>query len=154
MLNIALYRPEIPPNTGNIARLCVGIKANLHIIGKPSFDISEKAVRRAGLDYWEHLSLTLHSDWEAFMGTVMNPGRVFLVTKFGKTLYTDQSYVDNDYFVFGRETTGLPEEIRNKFTDSNQIHIPMSPECRSLNLSNAVAVVAYEAVRQLKVNLV
>lgn len=108
MLNIALYRPEIPPNTGNIARLCVGIKANLHIIGKPSFDISEKAVRRAGLDYWEHLSLTLHSDWEAFMGTVMNPGRVFLVTKFGKTLYTDQSYVDNDYFVFGRETTGLP----------------------------------------------
>ena len=154
MLNIALYRPEIPPNTGNIARLCVGIKARLHIIGKPSFDMSEKAVRRAGLDYWEHLSLIMHSDWEAFMGTVVNPGRVFLVTKFGKTLYTDQNYVDNDYFVFGRETTGLPEEIRNNFTDSNQIHIPMSPECRSLNLSNAVAVVAYEAVRQLKVNLV
>ena len=154
MLNIALYRPEIPPNTGNIARLCVGIKARLHIIGKPSFDMSEKAVRRAGLDYWEHLSLITHSDWEAFMGTVVNPGRVFLVTKFGKTLYTDQNYVDNDYFVFGRETTGLPEEIRNNFTDSNQIHIPMSPECRSLNLSNAVAVVAYEAVRQLKVNLV
>ena len=154
MLNIALYRPEIPPNTGNIARLCVGIKARLHIIGKPSFDMSEKAVRRAGLDYWEHLSLTMHSDWEAFMGTVMNPGRVFLVTKFGKTLYTDQNYVDNDYFVFGRETTGLPEEIRNNFNESNQIHIPMSPECRSLNLSNAVAVVAYEAVRQLKVNLV
>ena len=150
MLNIALYRPEIPPNTGNIARLCVGIKANLHIIGKPSFDMSEKAVRRAGLDYWEHLSLTMHSDWEAFMGTVNNPERVFLVTKFGKALYTDQNYEDNDYFVFGRETTGLPEEIRNNFKEANQIHIPMSPECRSLNLSNAVAVVSYEAVRQLK----
>jgi tRNA (cytidine/uridine-2'-O-)-methyltransferase len=154
MLNIALYRPEIPPNTGNIARLCVGIKARLHIIGKPSFDMSEKAVRRAGLDYWEHLSLVMHADWESFLGTVGSTNRVFLVTKFGKTLYTDQSYGENDYFVFGRETTGLPEEFRNKCASKNQIFIPMSPECRSLNLSNAVAVVSYEAVRQLKMNLV
>ena len=149
MLNIALYRPEIPPNTGNIARLCVGIQAKLHIVGKPSFDMSEKAVRRAGLDYWEHLLLLQHTDWDAFMATIPDLSRVFLVTKFGKTLYSQQTYEGNDYFVFGRETSGLPEEIRNQFPHSNQIHIPMRPECRSLNLSNAVAIVSYEAVRQL-----
>ncbi len=154
MLNIALYRPEIPPNTGNIARLCVGIRANLHIIDKPSFDLSEKSVRRAGLDYWEHLSLQQHPNWDEFVVTVPDLSRVFLVTKFGKTLYTDQNYQDNDYFVFGRETSGLPEEIRNNFPDKNQIHIPMSPECRSINLSNAAAIVSYEAVRQLKMSLV
>ena len=149
MLNIALYRPEIPPNTGNIARLCVGIQAKLHIVGKPSFDMSEKAVRRAGLDYWEHLLLLQHTDWAAFMATIPDLSRVFLVTKFGKTLYSQQTYEGNDYFVFGRETSGLPEEIRNQFPESNQIHIPMRPECRSLNLSNAVAIVSYEAIRQL-----
>lgn len=154
MLNIALYRPEIPPNTGNIARLCVGIHANLHIIDKPSFDLSEKSVRRAGLDYWEHLSLQQHTNWDAFVATVPDLSRVFLVTKFGKTLYTDQIYRDNDYFVFGRETSGLPEDIRNNFPDTNQIHIPMSPECRSINLSNAAAIVSYEAVRQLNLNLI
>ncbi|HRG47296.1 MAG TPA: tRNA (cytidine(34)-2'-O)-methyltransferase [Leptospiraceae bacterium] len=149
MLNIALYRPEIPPNTGNIARLCVGIQAKLHIVGKPSFDMSEKAVRRAGLDYWEHLLLFQHSDWDSFIATIPDVSRVFLVTKFGKSLYSQQTYEENDYFVFGRETSGLPEEIRNQFPDSNQIHIPMRQECRSLNLSNAVAIVSYEAVRQL-----
>lgn len=148
MLNIALYRPEIPPNTGNIARLCVGIQAKLHIVGKPSFDMSEKAVRRAGLDYWEHLYCA-----STQIGTHL--WRLFLIYqesfshKIRKTLYSQQNYEENDYFVFGRETSGLPEEIRNQFPDSNQIHIPMRPECRSLNLSNAVAIVSYEAVRQL-----
>ena len=149
MLNIALYRPEIPPNTGNIARLCVGIRANLHIVGTPSFDMSEKSVRRAGLDYWEHLNLFQHEDWEEFVGTVTDISRIFLVTKFGKAKYSDQIYRDADYFVFGRETSGLPENIRNSIPAKNQIYIPMTEECRSINLSNAAAIVAYEAVRQL-----
>ncbi len=153
LLNIALYRPEIPPNTGNIARLCVGIRANLHIVGTPSFDMSEKSVRRAGLDYWEHLKLFQHKDWEEFVGTITDVSRIFLVTKFGKTKYSDQTYQDNDYFVFGRETSGLPEEIRMSYPDSNQIYIPMTEECRSINLSNAAAIVVYEAVRQLNLEL-
>lgn len=153
MLNIALYRPEIPPNTGNIARLCVGIRANLHIVGTPSFDMSEKAVRRAGLDYWEHLSLFQHKNWEEFVGNIQDKSRLFLVTKFGKTKYSDVNYQENDTFLFGRETSGLPEEIRLSSPDSNQIYIPMTKECRSLNLSNATAIVAYEAIRQLNLKL-
>lgn len=153
MLNIVLYRPEIPPNTGNIARLCVGIRSKLHIVGEPAFDLSEKAVRRAGLDYWEHLDLTLHSDWDSFLKSTADRSRIFLVTKFGNSLYTSQNYRAGDYFVFGRETTGLPPEIRNMFSLESQIYIPMAEECRSLNLSNAVAVVAYEAVRQLNMQL-
>jgi tRNA (cytidine/uridine-2'-O-)-methyltransferase len=153
MLNIALYRPEIPPNTGNIARLCVGIRAKLHIVGTPSFDISEKSARRAGLDYWEHLLLTQHEGWEEFLTTIPDISRVFLVTKFGKMKYSNQTYQENDFLVFGRETSGLPEEIRNSFPEENQIFIPMSPECRSINLSNSVAIVSYEAVRQLNLDL-
>ncbi|MBK8396767.1 MAG: tRNA (cytidine(34)-2'-O)-methyltransferase [Leptospiraceae bacterium] len=149
MLNIALYRPEIPPNTGNIARLCVGIRANLHIVGTPSFDLSEKSVRRAGLDYWEHLNLFQHKDWETFVGTITDTSRIFLVTKFGNRKYSELKYQENDYFVFGRETSGLPDEIRNETPESNQIYIPMTEECRSINLSNAAAIIAYEAVRQL-----
>ncbi len=149
MLNIALYRPEIPPNTGNIARLCVGIRANLHIVGTPSFDLSEKSVRRAGLDYWEHLNLFQHKDWETFVGTITDTSRIFLVTKFGNRKYSELKYQENDYFVFGRETSGLPDEIRNETPESNQIYIPMTEECRSINLSNAAAIIAYEAVRLL-----
>jgi len=151
-LNIVLFRPEIPPNTGNIARLCVGIKANLHIVGGASFDLSEKAVRRAGLDYWEHLTLYQHKDWESFIQVIPDLSRVFLVTKFGESLYSSKTYQKDDFFVFGRETTGLPIEIRNAFPADNQIYIPMAKECRSLNLSNAVAVIAYEAVRQLNLD--
>lgn len=153
MLNIALYRPEIPPNTGNIARLCVGIHANLHIIGKPSFELSEKAVRRAGLDYWEHLSLYEHKDWSEFKEKIPDLTRVFLVTKFGKTLYSDQEFKKDDFLVFGRETSGLPEEIKNSIKMENHIYIPMRAECRSINLSNSAAIISYEVVRQLKMNL-
>lgn len=150
MLNIALYKPEIPPNTGNISRLCVGIKAHLHIIGKPAFDMSEKAVRRAGLDHWKKLDLAFHTEWDAFLETVPDKSRIFLITKFGQTTYYANSFVRNDYLVFGNETSGLPQNIHSNVDDSQKLKIPMLNETvRSLNLSNSVAVVAYEAVRQI-----
>jgi tRNA (cytidine/uridine-2'-O-)-methyltransferase len=146
---IALFRPEIPPNTGNIARLCVGIGARLHIIGEPSFDISEKAVRRAGLDYWEHLQLILHQDWNNFLKTVQNSQRIFLITKFGETNYTKNQFFKGDFLVFGRETSGLPKEISDAFPKEQKLSIPMPGPIRSINLSNSVAIVAYEALRQI-----
>jgi tRNA (cytidine/uridine-2'-O-)-methyltransferase len=149
MINIALYKPEIPPNTGNIARLCVGISAKLHIIDKPSFDLSEKAVRRAGLDYWDSLDLELHPDWESFLKKITEHKRLFLVTKFADTLYDSVKYTDEDYFLFGQETKGVPETISSFFSSSNKIAIPMNDKIRSLNLSNSVAIIAYEALRQI-----
>lgn len=147
---IGLYKPEIPPNTGNISRLCVGIRAHLHIIDKPSFDLSESAVKRAGLDHWNKLNLTLHDSWESFLERVKDRSRVFLVTKFGKTLYTKLEYKRGDFFVFGNETSGLPKLIHDTFTDNQKIFIPMlDVSVRSLNLSNAVAIIAYEGIRQL-----
>ncbi len=148
MIQIALYEPEIPPNTGNIARLCVGLEAELFIIGKPSFDLSEKSVRRAGLDYWEHLNLTTFKDWQHFLDN-KNREDIFLITKFGKTCYSDIFFTKNVCLVFGRETSGLPKEILDDFPETQKLFIPMPGKVRSLNLSNAVAVVAYEAFRQL-----
>ena len=147
MIQIALFEPEIPPNTGNIARLCVGLEANLSIIGKPAFDLSEKAVKRAGLGYWEHLNLTTYENWEAFLGT-RNREEIFIITKFGKTLYSDVIFQKDVCFVFGKETTGLPKNILESFPENQKLFIPMPGKVRSLNLSNAVAVVAYEAFRQ------
>jgi len=148
---IVLFRPEIPPNTGNISRLCVGVRANLHIVGKPAFELSEKAVRRAGLDHWDKLKLFLHTSWEDFFFPIADKSRVFLITKFGKNLYTDIAFKENDYFVFGNETSGLPEYIHNSVDPSQKLFIPMlDPSVRSLNLSNAVAIVVYEAIRQLQ----
>ena len=147
MINIALFEPEIPPNTGNIARLCVGLQANLSIIGKPAFDLSEKAVKRAGLDYWEHLNLTTYENWDSFLET-RRKDKIFLITKFGKTLYSDVIFEDDVCFVFGKETTGIPKNILESFPENQKLFIPMPGKVRSLNLSNAVAVVAYEAFRQ------
>jgi tRNA (cytidine/uridine-2'-O-)-methyltransferase len=149
-LRIVLYRPEIPPNTGNISRLCVGIRAELHIVEKPAFDLSEKSVRRAGLDHWDKLMLFLHPNWDAFFESVEDKSRVFLITKFGKTLYTNVSFGASDYLVFGSETSGLPEFVHNSVPAENKLHIPMlDPSVRSLNLSNSVAILAYEALRQI-----
>lgn len=151
MLSIALFEPEIPPNTGNIARLCVGLNANLIIIGKPSFDISEKAVRRAGLDYWKFLKLSMHDNWEDFVSSRHQTKRIFLLTKFGKTCYTKEKFQSGDCFVFGKETSGLPESIHRAIPNERHLYIPIPGDVRSLNLSNAVAVVAYEVFRQLQV---
>lgn len=120
------------------------------IIGKPSFDLSEKSVRRAGLDYWKDLKLVQYRDWDSFEGSSeIQHERVYLVTKFGDTCYTQEKYREGDCFVFGRETSGLPEMIRSSVPKARQLFIPMPGKVRSLNLSNAVAVVAYEAYRQL-----
>lgn len=150
LFHIALYKPEIPPNTGNISRLCVGIRASLHIVDKPSFEISESAVRRAGLDHWNKLQLTLHANWESFFEQVPDKTRIFLVTKFGKTLYSSLDYKIGDYFLFGNETSGVPRIIHDALPETQKIFIPMLDfSVRSLNLSNSVAIISYEAIRQL-----
>ncbi|WP_411821784.1 tRNA (cytidine(34)-2'-O)-methyltransferase [Leptospira sp. 'Mane'] len=150
-MEIALFEPEIPPNTGNIARLCVNADVPLSIIGKPSFDLSEKAVRRAGLDYWNDLILYQFPDWEEFRSKKEEEGkRIFLISKFGRENYWDVQFLPTDVLVFGRETSGLPDFITEAHDQNRILSIPMSPKSRSINLSNAVAIVLYEAIRQVE----
>lgn len=144
-----MYKPEIPPNTGNIGRLCVNSGVPLSIIGEPSFDISVKSARRAGLDYWQHLELNQFPDWNSFL-EARQSRRIFLVTKFAKRNYASIIYEKNDIFVFGQETKGLPVEIRDSWHEDLKISIPMEPVSRSINLSNAVAIVLYESIRQTR----
>lgn len=145
-MNIVLFQPEIPANTGNISRTCAITGVALHLIKPLGFDISEKAVRRAGLDYWDALDLYVYENWQDFLAK--NPGaNIYLATTKGSVPYTEISYKPNDYLVFGRETAGLPEEIHREYP-GHRIRIPMGREFRSLNLSNAAAVVLYEALRQ------
>ncbi|MBI3735977.1 tRNA (cytidine(34)-2'-O)-methyltransferase [Candidatus Sumerlaeota bacterium] len=157
-MHIALYRPEIPPNTGNIARLCVCTGTPLHIIGKPSFSMDERAVRRAGLDYWDRLALHRHKDWEAFVNYVSEGAiregftcNILVISKHGGKPYWDHAFQPTDFLVFGRETDGLPDFIHQSIRAKNPDHIlriPMTETGRSLNLSNAAAIVLYEALRQ------
>ncbi len=146
-LNIVLVEPEIPQNTGNIARTCAVIGARLHLVKPLDFDISEKSVKRAGLDYWDKVDITLYENLEDFKNKNKNRNMYLLSTK-SKKVYTDIKYNEGDYLVFGPETRGLPENfILENF--SNSVRIPMGKNLRSLNLSNSVAIVAYEALRQL-----
>ena len=152
-LQIALYRPEIPPNTGNIARLSICTGCRLHIVGEPSFSMDEAAVRRAGIDYWDRVDLHRHEGWEAFTDRMEaeGPRPVLLFTRFAEELYYDYLYRGNEVLVFGRESTGLPEEVLSyagRRPENRALRIPVAADCRSLNLSNAVAVVVYEALRQ------
>ena len=145
-LNIVLYEPEIPANTGNISRTCVVTGAALHLIEPLGFDISERAVRRAGLDYWQKLQLYTYHNWEDFWAR--KPGaEIFLATTKGSVQYTEIQYPRGAFLVFGKETAGLPEELHQAYPE-NRLRIPMRSEYRSLNLSNAVAVVLFEALRQ------
>lgn len=147
MLNIVLIEPEIPQNTGNIARTCAVINARLHLVKPLGFDISEKAVKRAGLDYWDKVEVIVYESLNDFIETVKN-NNVYLLTTKAKKIYTQIEYKDEDYLVFGPESRGIPETyILNNF--NNAIRIPMGNNLRSLNLSNSVAIVAYEALRQL-----
>lgn len=151
-MHIALYRPEIPPNTGNIARLAVGMGCELHIVAEPSFSLSEAAVRRAGLDYWSELRLSKHQSFEEFLQWC-GERPLKAVSKFGPVNYADAVFSPEDVILFGNETAGLPTEVLRHFKESapkSILRIPMKPICRSLNLSNAVAVVMYEAWRQNK----
>ena len=146
-LNIVLIEPEIPQNTGNIARTCAAIGATLHLVKPLGFDISQKAVKRAGLDYWDKLSIIEYENLEDFKSKVQTDDIYLLSTK-SKKVYTEVNYTENSYIVFGPETRGLPEEyILENF--NHAVRIPMRENIRSLNLSNSVAIVAYEALRQI-----
>lgn len=148
-ISIALYRPEIPANTGNIGRLCVGLDITLHIVSKPSFILSSKEIRRAGLDYWENLKLIKHENENVFLEySKENNLRIVPVSKFGKIRYDKFDYSNGDIFLFGRESSGLKESLwKNDF--ENSIYIPMSDKVRSINLSNTAAIISYEALRQI-----
>jgi len=148
MLSVALVEPEIPPNTGNIARLCAATNTPLHIVGVTGFRMDDRAVRRAGLDYWPEVSLTRHKDLAALYESLPQARFVYLTTKSDK-LYTDWSFQPDDCLVFGRETRGLPEDLLRANWD-NCLKIPMqNPRIRSLNLATAVGIVLFEALRQL-----
>lgn len=147
-LNVVLYEPEIPPNTGNIIRLCANCGANLHLIHPLGFELETKALRRAGLDYHEWADVKEHANYQAFLDSEQ-PKRLFACTTKGSSNYATLHYQDNDYFVFGPETRGLPDAVLAQYPNENRIRIPMLPHSRSLNLSNSVAVIVYEAWRQL-----
>jgi tRNA (cytidine/uridine-2'-O-)-methyltransferase len=144
--HIVLIEPEIPPNTGNIARLSVGVGATLHLVGKLGFRTDEKHLRRAGLDYWEYLDLHYHDSFSALQESYPE-GRFFYASRKGKRRYTEVNYREGDFLVFGKETKGLPDDLLRENADRT-ITIPMTGRMRSLNLSNAVAIVSYEMIRQ------
>jgi tRNA (cytidine/uridine-2'-O-)-methyltransferase len=146
-LNIVLVQPEIPQNTGNIARTCAVTGTGLHLVGPLGFSLDDRYLKRAGLDYWKDLSVTVHSDTAAFLGSLEPEARLCLTTKRGKRLYTEADYSGNCYVLFGKESAGLPEYLMHRYPD-RWIRIPMKPSARSLNLSNAAAVVIYEALRK------
>ncbi|WP_425615362.1 tRNA (cytidine(34)-2'-O)-methyltransferase [Anatilimnocola sp. NA78] len=151
LLNIVLYQPEIPPNTGNIGRSCVATGCRLWLVEPLGFDISEKAVRRAGLDYWSLLDLRVVPDWQTLATELHQPlstGRVWLFTKTATQSYLQPRYQPGDVLIFGCETRGLPPEIMAQFP-SNLVRIPMRPQVRSLNLSVTAGIAMYEAVRQI-----
>jgi tRNA (cytidine/uridine-2'-O-)-methyltransferase len=148
MFNIVLYQPEIPPNTGNIIRLCSNMGAQLHLIKPYGFDIEDKKLRRAGLDYREWVDVRQHASYEEFLAKEA-PARLFACSTRGKGYFADVAYEKGDYLMFGPETKGLPQPLLDELGLQNVIKIPMLPKNRSLNLSNAVAIIAYEAWRQL-----
>jgi len=148
MLHIALWQPEIPPNTGNVARLCAATAAALHLIGRLGFRLDDRSLRRAGLDYWDAVDLRRHDTLAAFEAA-WSGGRVFCFTAHATTPYTKARYQDGDCLLFGGETFGLPPEVRERYAD-RAVCIPMpSGKVRSLNLATAVGVALYEALRQV-----
>ncbi|MBP5265752.1 MAG: tRNA (uridine(34)/cytosine(34)/5-carboxymethylaminomethyluridine(34)-2'-O)-methyltransferase TrmL, partial [Lachnospiraceae bacterium] len=145
-LNIVLHEPEIPANTGNIGRTCVATGTKLHLIEPLGFVLNDKTVKRAGMDYWKDLDVTRYDDWNDFCRR--NPGaKVYFATTKGQHVYTDVSYEEDCFIMFGKESGGIPEEILVEHPDQC-VRIPMVGETRSLNLSNSVAIVLYEALRQ------
>ena len=141
-----LYEPEMPANTGNIGRTCVATNTRLHLIEPLGFKLNEKAIRRSGLDYWENLDVTVYSDYQDFLDR--NPGaRIYMATTKAPNVYTEVSYEPDCYIMFGKESAGIPEEILVENQEAC-IRIPMWGDIRSLNLSNSVAIVLYEALRQ------
>ena len=145
-LNVILHEPEIPANTGNIGRTCVATGTRLHLIEPLGFRLNDKTLKRAGMDYWEHLDVTRYDDWDDFLER--NPdAKIYYATTKGKHVYSDVTYEPDCFLMFGKESGGIPEEILVRHPD-NCIRIPMIGDTRSLNLSNSVAIVLYEALRQ------
>ena len=146
-MQIVLYQPEIPPNTGNIIRLCANVGARLHLVRPLGFELSAARLRRAGMDYAELAEVLVHDDWPACRA-VLADSRLFALTTKGKTRHDQPRYLPDDAFLFGPETSGLPQDILAAIDASQQLRLPMRPGNRSINLSNAVAVMAFEAWRQ------
>lgn len=145
-MHVVLVEPEIPPNTGNVSRTCAVTGTPLHLVKPLGFSLADRHLKRAGLDYWQHLRLTVHESLESFFASIAGQ-RFWLLTTKGGLCYTQVSYLPGDYLVFGKETAGLPASLLCRFPE-RCLRIPMGDKVRSLNLSNAVAVVLYEALRQ------
>ncbi len=146
MVNIVLHEPEIPANTGNIGRTCVATHSVLHLIEPLGFRINDKMLKRAGLDYWDKLDVRVYEDFEDFLKK--NPGaRIYMATTKSRQTYADVTYEDGCYIMFGKESAGIPEEILLDYRET-AVRIPMFGEIRSLNLSNSVSIILYEALRQ------
>ncbi len=147
-LHLVLFQPEIPPNTGNIIRLAANTGARLHLIRPIAFELDDKRLRRAGLDYGEWKDMLVHDSWEAFLQQCQ-PQRLFAISTKGTRSYTEAGFQAGDYVVFGPETRGLPADILSAQPAGHVLRIPMQPDSRSMNLSNAAAVIVYEAWRQM-----
>ncbi len=145
-MNIILHQPEIPANTGNIGRTCVATNTVLHLIEPLGFRLNEKEIKRAGMDYWEHLDVRRYMNFEEFLEKNPN-ARIYMATTKARRSYTEVAYGPDDYIMFGKESAGIPEEILVEYEETC-IRIPMLPQIRSLNLSNSVSIVLYEALRQ------
>ena len=148
MINIVLYNPQIPPNTGNIMRLCSNTGFNLHIIEPVGFPLDDKSLKRAKMDYFSDINPVIYKDYKSFIDTI-DEKKIYAVTKFGTRIYSEIKYDKDIFLLFGSETTGLPKVILSKL-QNRLIRIPMINDSRSLNLSNSVAIVVYEVWRQLK----
>jgi tRNA (cytidine/uridine-2'-O-)-methyltransferase len=148
MVEIALVNPEIPPNAGNVIRLAANTGARLHFIQPLGFSLDDKQLRRAGLDYHEYARVVVHASWEVF-SQAMRSRRMFAFTTKATKRFTDVRYAEDDILVFGAETSGLPAGALQSFKEDHRLRLPMRPDNRSLNLSNAVAVAVFEAWRQL-----
>ncbi len=148
MLQVILFRPEIPPNTGNVIRLCANTGAALHLIRPLGFELDDARLRRAGLDYHEYASLKVHDDLASCLESIGHP-RVFAFTTKGKVAHVDARFAAGDALLFGCETAGLPAEVLEAIPAERRLRLPMRPDSRSLNLSNTVAIAVYEAWRQL-----
>lgn len=146
--NVVLFQPEIPQNTGNIGRICVGFKSKLHLIEPLGFKLEDRYLKRAGLDYWPHLDFRTHSSWEHWIESLPEEKRIFIFSTKGSSPFYDQKYQEGDWLVFGRETKGLTPEIYEKYKDK-LVTIPFPGPVRSFNLSNSVAMALSEAYRQI-----
>ncbi|WP_338647854.1 tRNA (cytidine(34)-2'-O)-methyltransferase [Flavobacterium sp. KS-LB2] len=149
MLNIVLVEPEIPNNTGNIGRLCVGTESRLHLIHPFGFVINDKNLKRSGLDYWVHLDVTEYQNVAEWKAQIPDLSRVFLMSSHASKSYLETDFQDGDWLVFGKESKGLSQEVLNLFANENQLKIPMSALIRSFNIANSVAFVVGEARRQI-----